>query len=206
MSNILVVAAHPDDEWLGMGGTLLKLKDEGAKIEILYYTVGRDDKQLRAIDKVRDVLGCNIIPLNYPDQKLDTFGISEIAQDIEERVGAFKPEIVFSHASNDLNRDHRVVSEAVKIACRPLPGSPIKAIYGFEVVSSTEWGTGFRPTMFKEVDVVEKTVALNSIYDSEMRKAPHARCYEAVQALAELRGYSVGLPAAEAFEIVRQIQ
>jgi LmbE family N-acetylglucosaminyl deacetylase len=117
---------------------------------------------------------------------------------------------VYTHFAGDMNRDHGLTAEAVEIACRLLPGQSVSALYAFETVSSTEWGigdTGFMPQLFIDVvDELELKLKALRCYDSEMRPFPHARSYEAVEALARLRGAQSGVGAAEAFMVRRELR
>ena len=155
------------------------------------------------------ILGTEDVWLHqFPDQKLDTVPILFITQQIEKHVERFKPEIVYTHWNGDLNRDHRIVSEATHVACRPQKGSSVREILMYEVPSSTEWTTEalFRPNVFCNVEATftKKIEALKE-YDSEMRDFPHPRSYSAISHLAALRGACVGLMLAEAFVLSRII-
>ena len=87
----------------------------------------------------------------------------------------------------------------------------MKAIYAFETASSTEWelvglGGPFQPTRFVDIALYwESKCAAIAAYEGEMRPFPHPRSAEAIEAKARWRGAQVGLTAAEAFVIVREI-
>lgn len=147
----------------------------------------------------------------WPDNRLDSVALLELAQFVEGVVREIRPETVLTHHPHDLNVDHRLVSEAVATACRPQPGAGVRAIYSFEVASSTEWrlpsaASGFQPNVY--VDVAEhlpaKLAAL-ACYREELRGFPHSRSIEAVEALARWRGACVGVEAAEAFVLQRMV-
>lgn len=166
-----------------------------------------------AARKAAQILGCKPpIHLDYPDQRLDTVSLLDVTQSIEARLAEISPDIVYTHHGDDLNADHRLVSEAIMTALRPMPGQKVVAVYGFETLSSTEWvfhsrATAFRPNRFVGIEktIGRKLDALRA-YHAEMRDFPHPRSYETVQALATLRGSSVGLAAAEAFTVLREVE
>lgn len=148
---------------------------------------------------------------NLPDNRLDTIPLLDVIKFIERMVASIAPKTVYTHHGNDLNVDHQVAHQAVLTACRPVPGMPVKAIYAFETLSSTEWaspnsGHAFWPTRYvaitEQLDV--KLQALNC-YQSEIRPFPYARSMEAVTDLARLRGATVGVDAAEAFFVIREV-
>jgi LmbE family N-acetylglucosaminyl deacetylase len=163
--------------------------------------------------KAASIIGCERPHfLDYPDQRLDTIALLDITQSIEALLVTIQPHIIYTHHGDDLNADHRLVSEATMTAVRPVPGQQVVAVYGFETLSSTEWvfqsrGTGFRPNRFVGVEATlgRKLDALHA-YGGEMRDFPHPRSYETVAALAKLRGSTVGLAAAEAFTVLREIE
>jgi len=150
--------------------------------------------------------------LGLPDNRLDTLALLEIIQPIETTIRSLSPQIVYTHCGKDLNIDHRIIHQATVTACRPLPGSTVRQLYAFETVSSTEWSiaatdAAFRPTHFVDISPFwqQKRSALEC-YASEMRSLPHARSFEALEALAVLRGSQSGLGMAEAFEILLHIR
>ena len=171
MKKILVVAAHPDDEILGCGGTLLKSASKGAKIKTIILSEGvtsrlsKDSKKRRKQIKQRFsssknahsfIRGSEVICLNLPDQKLDTISMLSITQKIETEVKKFKPDTVYTHHHGDLNLDHRIVNNATITACRPTPECAIKQIFTFEIPSSTDWQAqgedmNFAPNYFNDI-------------------------------------------------------
>jgi len=226
--SVLVIAAHPDDEVIGCGGTIARHADEGDRVNVLIIAEGATSR-----DKVRNreecrgkleilasasqvagkILGAiSVETLDYPDNRLDSVDRLELIKEVERAIQRADPEIVYFHHSGDLNVDHRRVHEAVVTACRPQPGLRIKTLLSFEVASSTEWqapGTGelFQPNWFTDISsqLERKRLALEA-YACEMRSWPHARSIKAIEHLAHWRGAQVGVEAAEAFYLVRQIR
>ncbi|MBT4701074.1 MAG: PIG-L family deacetylase [Rhodospirillaceae bacterium] len=221
MTNVLVIAAHPDDEILGCGATMARHARDGDAVDIVIVAEGATSRDvadpLGEISALRDAarqaaaaVGANEPRfLGLPDNRLDSLPLLDVIKSIETVVDELRPGVVYTHHGGDLNIDHRVVHQAVLTACRPMPDCPITAIYAFEVLSSTEWGVGqsdaFLPNHFVNVEnqLFQKLEALRC-YETEMRDFPHARSLEAVQALASYRGASAGVPAAEAFLLVRE--
>ncbi len=226
MKKILVVVAHPDDEVLGCGGTLLKSAEKGAKIKTVIVSEGvssRSHKDSASLEKQKKrrvessikvnklIKGSKIVNLNFPDQKLDTIAMLRITQRIEKEIENFSPEVIYTHHHGDLNLDHRIVNNATITACRPMPNSSIREIFTFEILSSTDWkaqgeNNQFVPNYFNDITkYLEKKIKLLKIYKNEMRKWPHSRSFENVRFLAKTRGAAVGCKAAEAFQLVRSI-
>ena len=226
ISSVLVVAAHPDDEVLGCGGTISKLSREGNQVHVLILADGETsrgatissslrlkiDKRNTAAENARTILGYASLKITaFPDNQMDTVSLLGIAKVIEESIALIKPETVFTHHHGDVNVDHRITHEAVLAACRPQPGNPVKNLLFFEIPSSTEWrppspGYSFNPNSFFNIadTLAIKADALNA-YKEEMRPFPHARSIDAVVALAKWRGATVGFAAAEAFIVGRQM-
>ena len=219
--HILVVAAHPDDEALGCGGTLARHASEGDAVYAMFMTGGVGARRLKEsrferrklADKAARILGMKESAYhNFPDNAMDCMPLLDVVQVIEKAVRILKPYIIYTHHAGDLNVDHGVTARAVMVSCRPLPGSSVEAIYGFEVLSSTEWAgpaaeDAFCPAHFVNIekDFTVKMKALKA-YASEMRDFPHARSYEAVEALATLRGTQIGVKKAEAFGVIRTVR
>lgn len=224
--NVLVVAAHPDDEVLGCGGTIARLASEGHRVEILIlgegvtsrYANPKDAKpeelaQLHAqAEKIGTFLGAQSVTLaKLPDNRFDTVALLDIVKVIEARVAKLKPEIVYTQHGGDLNIDHERTFRAVMTATRPMAGSPVKKVYGYEVRSSTEWAfrkfaPAFQPSVFVDVSAtLEKKIKAMEMYEGEARTFPHPRSPEALRATAQYWGSVSGLLAAEPFDLIREI-
>ncbi len=216
---VIVFAAHPDDEILGCGGTIIKHVAEGDSVSIVFICDGessRVDGKKKIVSRnntaisVSKLLGCNKpIFLNLKDNRLDDYNLLDVVQKIEKIINKLKPNIIYTHYDDDLNIDHKLTFKSVLTACRPLPGSTIHSIYSFEIPSSTEWSTSkesFTPQKFIDISkyVGKKKIALK-MYDKEMRNFPHPRSYRVVEAIQNFRGASSGCDAAEAFTIIREI-
>lgn len=221
----LIVAAHPDDEALGCGGTMARLAGEGVNVHVAFLADGvgarpmTDGEHDRALEQRREAgrRAASILGvaeprfLDFPDNQLDTVPLLELAQSVETMISELVPDTVITHHGGDLNIDHRLVHDAVLTACRPQAGCPVRRIWCFEVASSTEWQSpgsapAFCPNLFIDIGATLqlKLEALDA-YEQEMRDWPHSRSTRAVEHLARWRGASVGHEAAEAFMSVREL-
>ena len=225
--NILVVAAHPDDELLGCGGTAARLAKEGHSVffailgeGITSRTAKRDEADPHAVrdlrecsHRVADLLGAKELSMHgLPDNRFDSLELLDVIKIVEGLIERVRPEAVYTHHGGDLNVDHQIVNKAVMTATRPVFGQPVKELYTFEIASSTEWAFQqlapvFRPNVFVDI---EETLTLKlqgmNVYESETRKFPHPRSSEALTAIAHRWGSVIGRNAAEAFEAVRLIR
>lgn len=150
----------------------------------------------------------DVTHLAFPDQQFDSVAMHEITRAIEAAMLLAKPNIVYSHHANDLNLDHRITSLAVRAACRPGTGIAPKELYAFEVPSSSEWGDGFKPTVFEPISGLwlDRKMEALACFTGEMREMPHPRSPEGIKALARWRGVTAGVDAAEAFGVVRIVR
>lgn len=227
MSNILVIAAHPDDEVLGCGGTIARLVQEGNQVCIAILGEGVTSRynQREAADydlvtllhqrsrKVAESLGVtDLVMLSLPDNRFDTLPLLDVVKQIEALVERFSPEIVFTQHGGDLNIDHVVTYRATLTATRPMYGTSVKTVYAYEVASSTEWAfqqfsPAFQASVFYDIGkTLPQKIAAMQMYESEARLFPHPRSPEALRAAAQHWGSVVGVEAAEAFHLVRSIQ
>ena len=224
---ILIIAAHPDDETLGCGGSIAKWSKHGHEAHVLIMAEGstsRDkhrDREHRIEDlsilaqsanQAADILGVKSIELlDYPDNRMDSVDFLDVVKRVENKIEELKPNVVLTHHAGDLNIDHRIIHQAVITACRPLPGQTVKRILSFEVPSATEWQSPddrrpFLPSWFEDIaDTLPLKIKALEAYQSEMRPWPHARSLKAVEHLARWRGASAGCEAAESFMLVRNI-
>jgi LmbE family N-acetylglucosaminyl deacetylase len=224
---VLVIAAHPDDEVLGCGGTIARLARKGHDVYIAILGEGvtsryqqREQADHALIEalcarsrQVAELLGARDLFLyNLPDNRFDTVPLLDVIKIVEELVVRLQPRVIYTHHGGDLNIDHLVVHRAVLTATRPVAGCPVREIYAFEVPSSTEWAfeqfyPTFRPNVFVDTSTsLETKVQAMALYESEARPFPHPRSPEALRAIARRWGSAVGVEAAEAFELVRSVR
>lgn len=223
MANILVVAAHPDDEVLGCGATMARHAANGDKVFVQFLADGETsrqgatDKDVRAREAAAraaaEALGAEVLSFaRLPDNRLDSLPLLQIVAEVESTVRQLRPSIVYTHSYADLNIDHQTTHRAALTACRPLPQKPTLRLLAFEVPSSTEWhvpgnGRAFSPTVFvNAVPFMDAKREALLCYGDEIPEPPHARSMDAVIHLAGRRGAQCGFPAAEAFELIREIQ
>lgn len=226
MKSILVLAAHPDDEVLGCGGTIAKLADGGAIVHVAFLADGvfsRAGDQTKQQERLRNRRvaaqeACNILGVksvsfgDFPDNRMDTIALLDITKAVEELIAEHQPNTVFTHHVGDVNIDHRRMHEAVVTACRPQLDHPVKTLLCFEVPSSTEWqlpGSApvFAPNWFINIsDTLSRKLAALDAYAAELRNWPHPRSRQGVEHLAHWRGVTVGVDAAEAFMLGRQLE
>ncbi len=224
---VLVVAAHPDDEVLGCGGTISRMANAGADIYITILGEGitsrypdpRDAKpsELKALRddsrKAGALLGAKeVFHHDFPDNRFDTVNLLDLVKVVESHIIELKPQIIYTHCQADLNIDHILTHRAVITATRPTDQQPVKEIFTFEVPSSTDWSfgqfePGFRPNTFVDIsETLATKLHAIQVYESEIETFPHPRSPKAIQACAHRWGSISGLKAAEAFQLVRKIQ
>ena len=224
----LIIAAHPDDEVLGCGGSIAKWAKDGHDVHVLIMAEGatsrdktraRDTRQkelshlAQSAKMAGEILGVHSVELlDYPDNRMDSVDLLDVVKTVEEYIEKLKPVVVVTHHAGDLNIDHQITQQTVMTACRPQPSNCVKRILSFEVPSATEWQSPtvsrpFMPNCFEDIsETLELKIKALEAYESEMREWPHARSIKAVEHLARWRGASVGVEAAEAFMLIREIR
>ena len=217
---VLIVVAHPDDEVLGVGGTILKHVDRGDHVDLLILGDGESsrsdgvdiNKRATQAKEAAKSLGVGSLFLeNLPDNQFDTVSLLKIVKIVEQYLNNVQPGIVYTHSISDLNIDHQLTFKAVLTACRPKPGHFVKKLFSFEVLSSTEWQckssqSNFCPTVYNDItDFIEKKVGILEVYKDEVNAFPHPRSKEGVMVLSKYRGMESGYNFAEAFQLIREL-
>lgn len=222
-SSILVVAAHPDDEVLGCGGTIARHCEAGDRVTVLILADGVTSRTSNAGTELEErkgaaecankILGVHdLIMLAYPDNRMDDSTLLEVVKDIEQVIARCRPDTIYTHYAGDVNIDHRRVHDAVVAACRPQPGHCVRRVLFCETPSSTEWRppashSAFAPNWFVDISrTLNVKLRALAAYQDELREFPHPRSLRAIEHLAGWRGAIVGVAAAEAFELGRLIR
>lgn len=229
MKNIGVIVAHPDDEIIGVGGTIIKNVKQNNNIKILILSEGvtsrldryntYESKELfktygKETIEALEVMGVDKNSVNIcklPNNRLDQVDLLDIVKIIENFIKNNQIDTIYTHFYQDLNIDHEIVSRATVTAARSLPFYSVKELYFFETLSSTEYGLAmnrvFIPTLFEDIsEVLEIKLKAMGCYISELRKKPHPRNLETIKMNAMLWGNKVGIEAAEAFQVGRIIK
>jgi LmbE family N-acetylglucosaminyl deacetylase len=211
---VLVIAPHGLDEALGCGGAIARHADEGDSVHVLVLFgdgSGRDAVRRANAQKAAKILGAQ--PPRFaglPENRSDTIPLLDIVGAIENCAADLKPQVVYVSHGGNLNIDHQTSFRATVTALRPVPDSSVRAIYAYEILSSTDWAPGgfsapFQPNRFVDIGLqLDRKLKALEAYGDEMRLAPHARSIEGVRAHARLRGGTAGFAAAEAFALLRE--
>lgn len=225
MKKILVIVAHPDDEVLGMGGTIARLTSEGKEVNVLIVTDGssaqyREKYNLNdiIIAKKEETRECNnilgvkkVYYGNLPDMRLDTVPHIDINKLIETHINLLKPDTVFTHFWGDINLDHQIIFKSTLVAVRPFQEHIIKTLYCFKVPSSTEWtpnkaDTIFMPNTFVDISKFTETkYTAFEKYSTELRDYPHPRSIRHLRESDIVSGLRMGMSAIEEFILLREI-
>lgn len=225
---VLAVVAHPDDEVLGCGGTLIKHTDAGDEVAVAIlgegktsrYELGADQRRSKSelkrfegeINEAKALLGVKqLFRFNFPDNRFDSVDLLEIVKVLEKLKEELHPDIIYTHHRFDINVDHLVTAQAVTTAFRPIAGELASKILAFETPSSTEWqipghGMEFAPNYYVDISaVLDRKIKALECYQSELRHYPHPRSLKSIELIAKRWGINVGLFAAEPFMLLREI-
>ncbi|MAI60916.1 MAG: GlcNAc-PI de-N-acetylase [Micavibrio sp. TMED27] len=228
--NILVIAAHPDDEILGCGGAMAKHIANGDHVSVVIMAEGltsryntreeafaAKDEMAEELEELKNIarkanekLGVKDVNFEgFPDNRMDSVDLLDIVKRVEHHVQRVKPDIIYTHHAGDVNIDHQQIHDAVVTASRPMPGGLKPTILFFEVASSTHWQPpiskpAFAPTWFTDIsDFLDQKIEALAVYEGEMRPWPHARSLKALEHLARWNGANIGVEAAENFILGR---
>lgn len=214
MKTVLVVAAHPDDELLGVGGTVARHVESGDEVYSIIMCEGESLRykknigQSTAIQNAADVLGVKkVFHIKLLDQRLDTYTLTDIITPLEHISEEVKPNIIYCQYGGDINMDHQLLFQAANVAFRPLDPW-IEEFYAFYTVSSTEWAfprTFIPDTWIDITDTLEKKIEAFECYHSEVREYPHPRSSDSLRYAAHYFGNQCSMDAAEAFMTVRRV-
>jgi LmbE family N-acetylglucosaminyl deacetylase len=217
---ILVIAAHPDDEVLGCGGAVARHVARGDRVEVVIVTRGAPelypkqqvDTLRQELHAAHSILGVSVAHfLDYPAPKLDQVPQHELADSIAARIREYQPDTVYVPHRGDLHSDHRAVFQAALVATRPIGDPSVRRLLSYETLSETEWAApigeeAFLPNVFIDIaEYLEKKKLAMAAYKSQLKEFPHPRSLQSMEAQARVRGGTAGFMAAEAFQLIREL-
>lgn len=191
MTRVLCIAAHPDDEVLGVGATLLKHKAKGDAVWVVLAHRCRTESELESREAEKRM-------------GIEYERLWETGRTIEDTVADYLPDIVYTHSAADLHHDHQDALQRTLVACRPQSG--VRGLYAFETPSATDWsGRVFDPRLFTDIDeTIEQKMHAWDAYASEARELPHPRGEDSLYHRSLYWGQRAGVAYAEAFEVIRE--
>jgi len=211
---VLVIAAHPDDEVLGCGGTIARYTEAGAPVTVVIACEGESLRYgpggVGQEDHIREAAGVlgveDVRLLGFADQRLDTVPLTEIIAPLQRIVREVRPTIVLGQFGGDVNRDHELLFKALLVATRPTEPW-VEAVYAFETASSTDWAypRTFQPDTWVDISTtLERKLRAMACYRSEVCQPPHPRSLDALRQRAHAWGSHCCMDAAEVFATVRR--
>ena len=222
---ILIIAAHPDDEVIGCGGTIIKAKKENCKVSVLFLGEGVTTRfpnlegSSLALDAIKkrelSAKKClKILKVNEAEYhrnlctRFDQYPLLNFVRIIEKKIKNFRPTIIFSHNPSELNIDHQLTYKATEVACRPLKNSSVQKIFSYEAVCSGNFNYDNKVDPNVYIDIkkfYKKKILAFKSYKNEIKKYPFPRSIKGIEILARYRGLQSGLELAEAFKLERYI-
>ncbi len=217
---ILVVSPHPDDETLGAGGTLIKMKKNGHQIFWLNITDMKpeygwsEEVFVHRQEQIHQICGIyhfnGFFNLGLPPTRLNAMDEGEIISKIHEVFEEVKPEWLIIPGNYDAHSDHRTVYNCCMAAAKAFRAPYIRRISTMEIISETEYGfqkVKFEPNLFIDItDEIEDKIKAIRVYDTEIEEGPFPRSIDNIMALAKFRGGSCLSGYAEAFVILKQLE
>lgn len=218
---VLIIAPHPDDEIIGVGGTIAKRAKEGDEVYVCIVTKGKSplfnpdfiEQGRRECREADAKLGVKeTFFLDFPAVMLETIPRYELNGKVAEVVQNIKPEEVYIPHRGDMQIDHQMVVDAAMVAVRPRGDDYPKRVYAYETLSETGWNipnvtNEFIPTVYENItDTYDVKMEAMSVFKSQLAPFPAARSVGAIEALAKFRGATVSVEAAEAFSLVREVK
>ncbi len=218
---VLVIAPHPDDEVIGVGGTIAKRAEEGHEVYVCVVTkafpplfseeiVEQARNECREADKLLGVVETSF--LDFPAVTLETVPRYELNGGILKTIQRIKPDEVYIPHRGDMQLDHKMIVDAAMVALRPKYDHVVKRIYAYETLSETGWDipntmNEFIPTVYEDItDSLKAKLCAMELFKSQLGEFPDARSIGAIEALARYRGATVNVKAAEAFSLIREIK
>ncbi|CAA9328449.1 MAG: hypothetical protein AVDCRST_MAG34-112 [uncultured Nocardioidaceae bacterium] len=206
---ILCVIAHPDDETLGCGGTMVRLVAEGHPVRVL-LALRRSDPRgveywgtiLQDFHRAAEVIGFEpVVSQPMVEERVADAGVRELHDVVLPHVEW--ADTVLTHWPGDVHQVHRTVARSVEIATRPFRRR--RNVYSFEVPTSTDqaFGPAFVPHMYVVLEEEQAEVKVEAMGCYSTESAP-GRTPEDLRRRMQVRGAEIGVRYAETFAVQRQ--
>jgi LmbE family N-acetylglucosaminyl deacetylase len=221
MANVIVISAHPDDEVIGAGGTLLKHAANGEKVYWLIITniseqqgfnKNRVESRQEEISEVaKRMQFADIFKLDYPTMSLHPGNIPDLVNKISDIFNKVMPEYVYVVNRSDAHSDHRIVFESTMPCTKSFRYPFVKKVLMYECISETEFAPAlpenvFIPNYFVDISAfMDEKLSVSGLYQSEIGEHPFPRSLVNIKALAQFRGAIAGVEYAEAFQLIKLI-
>ena len=219
--NVLVISAHPDDETLGCGGTMLKHRDAGDNLHWIIATVCHEPqwsaevitRKAAEVERVAKAYRAQPIKLGFLNARLDTIAVGDLMKPIERVIGDLGPEVVYLLHGGDIHTDHYALFNAAMSVLKPfyMKRRGIRRVLGYETLSSTDAAPQrgdrmFMPNVFSDITpYLEEKLDVMRLYETEIHAEPMPRSPSAIRALARFRGSTISAEYAEAFALIREL-
>lgn len=217
----MVIAVHPDDETLGCGGTLLRLKAMGKQTGWLIVTNSNDNPHYSEVfnknrnaevEQVKEAYGFDYFNwLTFKASELEEAKKFDVVQGIDKALKDFKPDTVFLPFPWDIHKEHQVTFEAALACTKVFRNSFVKRVILMETPSETDFApayvvNSFNPNLFIDISGhIDRKLEIMQIFKSEVQPHPFPRSLESLKALSTVRGGQAGCPAAESFMVIKEI-
>lgn len=222
MKKVLVIAPHPDDEILGVGGMMLKNIKDGNEVYVCIVTIGTPPlfNNVEQCEKnEQDALECHkhigvskTYCMRLPSTMLESIPRYELNSRILEVIRDVQPDEVYIPHYGDMQKDHQMVADAVMVAVRPKYFPQVKRVYAYETLSETGWNAPsvaneFIPNVWMDItEVLEDKLKALKFFTLQIGEFPDPRSVESIRALAKYRGTQMFYEAAEAFQLIRELK
>jgi LmbE family N-acetylglucosaminyl deacetylase len=220
--NVLAIAAHPDDETLGCGGTLLKHRAAGDRLFWLIATVCYEprwsaaviERKAAEVQRVAEAYGMEkVFKLGLPNARLDTVAVDDMMGPISRAIDEAEPDTVYLLHAGDVHTDHQAVFTASMSVLKPfhMARRQVRRVLSYETLSSTDaapprWDKAFVPNAFSDITPhLERKIEIMDLYETEVQEDPMPRSPSAIRAVARYRGAAVNTGYAEAFTLLREL-
>ena len=199
---VVAIGAHPDDLEIGIGGTLAKLRKNGAHVVMVVASIPKDfDVRMEEAKRGAEILGCELkFLMGDGPRRLEDIKTCDLVGMLDTVIRDYEPAAVLTHSNADFHNDHLLIYNA----CLPTQRLRYFDFFSYHPTNCRPVPVSFHPRAYVDVsDTIDAKMHAITAHASQF--AGRGLDTEMYREFAHVQGRMIGVPYAEGLDVNRMI-